>query len=273
MLIIYMNINNEFIEEVHKLVNKLCPNIRKPKYDFYYYIENITLMLTDLIKWSSLKKIHNDKKRYHYKTIYGTFIKWSKLNIFKLAYDSIIKKYVLDDINSSTILNLFLDTTISINKHGSELATYGQVKKHKTTKTSICCDKNNIIYGVICYKGSEHDVNTIEDMADEISSKTNFRKINFISDKAYIMKEKNKKKLLKKKVKVITPYRKNQKNKKTGKKLKNTKKEKNKLNLRYKIEHVNNTVKKYDRLNLRKDRLIHTFKSFLFLAIGCNLFL
>ena len=37
-------------------------------------------------------------------------------------------------------------------------------------------------------------------MADEISSKTNFRKINFISDKAYIMKEKNKK---------------NQKNKKT----------------------------------------------------------
>ena len=160
MLIIYMNINNEFIEEVHKLVNKLCPNIRKPKYDFYYYIENITLMLTDLIKWSSLKKIHNDKKRYHYKTIYGTFIKWSKLNIFKLAYDSIIKKYVLDDINSSTILNLFLDTTISINKHSSELATYGQVKKHKTTKTSICCDKNNIIDGVICYKGSEHDVNT-----------------------------------------------------------------------------------------------------------------
>ena len=92
---------------MHKLVNKLCPNIRKPKYDFYYYIENITLMLTDLIKWSSLKKIHNDKKRYHYKTIYGTFIKCSKLNIFKLAYDSIIKKYVLDDINSYTILNLF----------------------------------------------------------------------------------------------------------------------------------------------------------------------
>lgn len=110
-------------------------------------------------------------------------------------------------------------------------------------------------------------------MADEIASKTNFRKINFISDKAYIMTKKNKEKLLEKKVKVITPYRKNQKNKKTGKKLQNTKKEKDKLNLRYKIEHVNNTIKKYDRLNLRKDRLIHTFKSFLFLAIGRNLFL
>ena len=57
-----MNINNEYIEEVHKLVNKLCPNIRKPKYDFYHYIENIILILTDLIKWSSLKKIHNYKK-------------------------------------------------------------------------------------------------------------------------------------------------------------------------------------------------------------------
>jgi hypothetical protein len=268
-----MNIDNEYIEEVHKLVNELCPNVRKPKYDFYYYIENIILMLTDLIKWSSLKKIHKNKKPYHYKSIYKTFIKWSKLEIFKIAYDNIIIRYVLDDINSSNVLNLFLDTMHSINKHGSELATFGQIKKHKTTKTSICCDKNNIIYGALCYKGSEHDVNTVEDMTDEIASKTNFRKINFICDKAYIMKKINKEKLLKKNVHMITPYRKNQKNKKTGKKLKNTKKEKNKLKYRYKIEHVNCTVKKYDRLNLRKDVLIHTFKSFLFLAIGCNLFL
>lgn len=108
MIIIYMNINNEYIKEIYELVNKLCPNIRKPKYDFYYYIENIILMLTDLIKWSSLKKIHKNKKKYHYKTIYRTFVKWSKLNIFNIAYDNIIKKYALEDINSSTILNLFL---------------------------------------------------------------------------------------------------------------------------------------------------------------------
>ena len=84
-------------------------------------------MLTDLIKWSSFKK-------YHYKTIYRTFVKWSKLNIFNIAYDNIIKKYVLEDINSSTILNLFLDTTISINKHGSELATYVKLKNIRQQK-------------------------------------------------------------------------------------------------------------------------------------------
>lgn len=141
-----------------------------------------------------IKKIHKNKKEYHYKSIYQTFIKWSKMNIFNIAYDNIIKKYILDDINSSTVLNLFLDTTSSINKHGSELVAFGQIKKHKTTKISICCDKNNIIYGTLCYKGSEHDINTIEDMPYEIASKTNFRKINFISDKAYIMTKKKIKK-------------------------------------------------------------------------------
>ena len=53
----YNNLNNEYIKEVYKL----CPNVRKPKYDFYYYIENIILMLTDLIKLSSLNKIYKNK--------------------------------------------------------------------------------------------------------------------------------------------------------------------------------------------------------------------
>ena len=105
------------------------------------------------------------------------------------------------------------------------------------------------------------------------ATKTKFsgKKINFVTDKGYIMKDVDKKKLLNKKIKMITPYKKNQKNKKTKKRKINSNREKRKLKNRYKIEHVNQTIKKYDRLRLRKDRQICTFKSFLFLGISLNL--
>ena len=129
-----MNINNKYIEIVHNLVNKLCPNKRTPKYNFHYYIKHIIYMITDLTKWSSLKLLHKTKKDFHYKTIYQIFIKWTKLNIFSLAYDILIERYILSDINSSTIIDLFIDTTSIYNKHGRELVEYGQLKKHKVTR-------------------------------------------------------------------------------------------------------------------------------------------
>ena len=112
-------------------------------------------------------------------------------------------------------------------------------------------------------------------MLDEITNKTKFRYINFIADKGYIMKTENKEKLLKKGAKMITPYKKNQiKISKNGKKTKkiNTKREKEKLKNRFKIEHVNQTIKKYNRLNVRKDKLACTYQSFTFLGIGLNIF-
>ena len=112
--------NNEYIETVHKLVDKLCPNKRKPKYDFYNYIENIIYMLTDLNKWSSLRLVHKNKKKYHYKTIYEVFIKWTKLNIFNQAYELLIEKYVLsamiaDFKNYIIIYYIVFETNFMIN--------------------------------------------------------------------------------------------------------------------------------------------------------------
>ena len=56
-----------------------CPNQRKPKYTPEYYLTNIVDLLTDFVKWSSLKKLvnYNNKFKYHYKTIADVHKLWS----------------------------------------------------------------------------------------------------------------------------------------------------------------------------------------------------
>jgi transposase len=222
-----MKINNEYIENIHLFVNKLCPSKRKQKYDFYYYIHNIIRILTDCTRWKSLQ-YNSLNKNNHYKTIYKKFIQWTNLKIFQLAYEKLIHDNILKKNNTSTTLNLFIDTTTILNKNGSELVTYGQNKKNRSCKISGCCNENKVIYGIKFHKGSESDVNTINDMVSHITTITKYRKINLIGDKGYISKEK-KENLAKKKINLIVPYRKNMKNKKTKKKMTNTEKNKKKL--------------------------------------------
>ena len=104
-------------------------------------------------------------------------------------------------------------------------------------------------------------------MVSHITTITKYRKIHLIGDKGYISKEK-KENLAKKKINLIAPYKKNMKNKKTKKKMTNTEKNKKKLRKRYVIEHVNQKIKKYVRLRTRQDKLIITYASFVYLAIG-----
>ena len=63
--------NNKVFGHIIKNVNLLCPNKRKPRYTPEYYLKNITDVLTDFVKWSSLKKSSNciNNYKYHYKTI------------------------------------------------------------------------------------------------------------------------------------------------------------------------------------------------------------
>ena len=60
--------------------------------------------------------------------------------------------------------------------------------------------------------------------------------------------------------KMITPKRKNQLTQ-------NTKEENTKLKMRYKIENVIATIKKYNRIHVRRDKLIVTYMGFVYL--GC----
>ena len=80
-----------------------------------------------------------------------------------------------------------------------------------------------------------------------------------IGDKGYIMNDTDKKTLKEINVTLITPKRKNQK-------VKNTIIENNKLKIRYKVENMFAKIKTYNRIHVRRDKLIATFMGFVYFS-------
>jgi hypothetical protein len=154
--------------------------------------------------------------------------------------------------------NIYIDSTFISNSKGSEFVnTNPMYRKKKVTKISSLCDDNNVILGLVPFDSHIHDVKTI-DKTINILPKCIKNKINLIGDKGYITSTlftfNNKK------IKLITPYRKNMKKKLTTQ-------EKNKLKKRNKIEHVFQKIKKYNRTQLRKEKKINNFMSFLYIIV------
>jgi hypothetical protein len=108
-------------------------------------------------------------------------------------------------------------------------------------------------------KTSIHDVKTIQNSLNNIYVKfKNYNILTLTGDLGYLS---NKKYYYNdNEVQLITPIRKNQKNKIR------TLIESNNLKQRYKIENGFCLLKKYERIALRKDRKINTFMSFLYIT-------
>ena len=77
---------------VLEIANNAYKNVRKRKYKLDYYLNKFLLLLNELNKWQSLSVIDEipNQKKFHWKTIYNEFIKWSKDNIFKIAFEKFI---------------------------------------------------------------------------------------------------------------------------------------------------------------------------------------
>ena len=103
---------------------------------------------------------------------------------------------------------------------------------------------------------------------NEIKDKFKFRKINIIGDKGYIS-DSIKKELKKMGINLI--YVSIELRSLASLMKPTPKRSKAHLKHRYVIEHTIKTNKKNNRISLRKDRLIHTFKSFFFLSTIINL--
>jgi len=117
--------------------------------------------------------------------------------------------------------------------------------------------KNEIIK-INKIKTSIHDVMMIQTSLNNIKTTfTNEKEITLTGDLGYLSSKLYK--LNNENVLLITPKRKNQKNK-------NTENERIKLCSRYKIENCFGLLKQYERIILRKDRKINTFMSFIYIA-------
>jgi transposase len=250
--------NDEYQKCILNLAHERLPYKRKPKYGHEYFLKMFTHVLTDVTSYSALNRLLNYKHKYHHKYINQVFNKWTTLNIFKDAYDICVNEYISQNINKNSIVETYIDTTNINNKNGRELINYGSNKKKKICKLSIISDKN-IPLQINLYNGNIFDGNTTENEINNLANKLSYKKLIVCGDKGYINND-LKNKLLERKINLITPYRKNQKNK-------NTKNEKDVLKNRYNVEHMNNILKKHSRISERKDHKISTFLSYVYIAL------
>ena len=130
-------IDNNSFEIILKHVNLLCPNKRTPKYTPDYYLSNIIDILSDFVKWSSLRKskFYKSSNHYHYKTISKIHKKLSDKGVYFNAFNEIILKNNNLYLSNDNTFELLIDSTLIINKSGIECVGYGsKCKKKKYTK-------------------------------------------------------------------------------------------------------------------------------------------
>ena len=165
--------------------------------------------------------------------------------------------------------NYYTDTTFVCNKLGEESVGYNQqIKKHKTSKISIITDDFNIPVSVSISSGSPHDSTILYNQLDDLHNKHPLlfnKNKTLIADAAYDSQK------LRVKVdelnlgKLLT-----HKNRRNGKQkeIKDIYKldEYLLLKQRINVEHSICEYKKYKRCQLRYDRQLNTFSSFVYLA-------
>jgi hypothetical protein len=244
-----------------KILLKLKFNHHNQKYKINELLKCIIIILKTGISYRNISNITT----INWNTIYKFHCKLIKYNIFEDTYDKCVKKY-LTDLNIKTHY-LNIDTTFVCNKLGMEDVSFNQqIKKHKTTKISIISDDFNVPISVITSTGSVHDSLILDKQLDKLYDKQpiifNNKNI-LLADAAYdssILREKVKK------LNLGILF--------TNKNIRNSKKEITKytlyekllLNKRVNVEHTINTYKQLKRCQIRYDKHIRTFNSFVFLA-------
>lgn len=282
-------LKGEYFDLIIKYVNKLCPNIRKPKYSNKYYLENILNLLTDFVSWRSLKKSltykfgelinktkEEQKKDNHYKTICAKHVEWARKNVYMSAYTEILGRKITENEKKDT-LQLIIDATNIINKSGIEGVGYGtKCKKKKFTKLTGLSDTKANMVTIIENKTKEKEIefengkkikiqtleHDIKGILPAIASLNTNKKIELLGDKGYIVNSEHRKELEKIGATIITPYKSNQKKV-------NTEDEKKKLKIRYKIENSFAKLKCPNRLHVKRDKYMKNFMGFVYLGYLC----
>ena len=152
--------NQKDFDTIIKYANKLCPNVRKPKYSNEYYLTNILNVLTDFVSWKSLKKsidINKDHD-FHYKSIARKHKLWSDKGVYKQAFNETVKsKKIFYDVDD--VIIKCIDSTLIINKSGIECIGYGsETRKKKFTKLSALCDINGNCDAIIHHTTTKKEI-------------------------------------------------------------------------------------------------------------------
>ena len=255
---------------INKLAKYIIKNIiqifynpirgRKNKRSLDHYIDVIFKVLKTGMQW------HELNTPLHYTTYHKKFILWNKLNIFNRSYHILIKLLILT--NSITIDDLKLlsiDSSMIKNIKGVDNIGQNHYDRYRNgNKISVVVTDNGIPLGFSFERANIHDINLVDSTLDDIKIKIVNSKL--LSDKGYNSKE-LKKKLDKKKINLIYPLKKNQKN---------TMFNENELSLlksRHIVENFFSWIKNYRRIMVRYEIKLNNYIQFCYLAainIICN---
>ena len=260
-------LNNFYDSYILNIVKKEFPSKRTRVYSSRHFLQYFKLMLNKTSSWNSLQFIDSYPidSIYHYKYANQIFNLWASKDIFKRAYIELLKNnyFKLNTILKSSSINLFIDATYIINKYGIDsIALNPEYRKKKVSKLSIICDGNKNVLSVIPIKikttSFHHEITYVNKSLDNLLVKMPDNvSINLIGDKGYVDENH---KFKNKTTRLIAPKKKNQH-------VKNTFIEKELLEDRFKIENCNAFIKKYDRVMVRKDKLLINFMGFVFLDL------
>lgn len=91
-------------------------------------------------------------------TVYHRFIKWSKCNIFKKAYDAILNVYSKCRATRDPIHYMFSDTTFIKNLFGEDcVGPCPTDRGRKASKLSIVSDDKGVVHSLTFHPGNKND--------------------------------------------------------------------------------------------------------------------
>jgi len=271
------NKNLKLISIIKKYINndpKLY--VKFNHYNRKYPIDELMPYIIEILEDGiSFRKI---KSSISWSTIYKFHQKLVQFKIIENTYDLNVNKYLS---NLETLpQNYYTDTTFVCNKLGEESVVYNQqIKKHKTSKISIITDDFNIPVSVSISSGSPHDSTILYNQLDDLHNKHPLlfnKNKTLIADAAYDSQKLRVKVEELKLGKLLTHI--NRRNtyiyiytyycNGKQKEIKDIYKidEYLLLKQRINVEHSICEYKKYKRCQLRYDRQLNTFSSFVYLA-------
>lgn len=252
------NLKTEFLEEYCNILLEQVKIYKKSldtrgfknKYNYRLFINIFLDKLETNLTWNRLGDIYKISKSH----IHNVFSKWSEYGVFKNAFQKFLNRYSLYIDNEEA----YIDSTTIFNKYGYintvGMNTY-ESKKHKSNKLSIIASKNGIPLGINLNTGNIHDIKLL---LKTLPKKTYFKIL--YADKSYMSKKLKQYLLINRKIKLIYPYKNNQKNENTEEDIKG-------LKNRMRIEHINNKLKQNKGLNTRYVKDLLHFESLIYL--GC----
>lgn len=226
---------------------------RKPKQSNSEYLNDIFYVLKTGCAWNDLKsKVTGDAVR-------KKFTLWSGFNIFHISWHIVLDIY---STFNQDLENLYIDASHIKNILGrEEIGSNHYDRFRNATKLSIITDKNGVPVSITLCKSNTHDIKMMDKLLENIKVDLD-NTANLVADKGYISDKKSKEIYKKYAIKLITPFRKNKKNKKDTPHSETNKQ----LKMRYIVEHSFGWLKSYKRIRNRYDHKINIFESFIIFA-------